>query len=166
MTRRPSMLPTDLAIWPAAVNAALLGTDRAPLTVPRSDGALGAACARVASDEPDPSAALLRVAAAASAYLRCGRTAARTDQPRPAPCPPDDRPLCPPGATGLLRRMLQGEHETLIAAWLALAARRGVRAPADTLRELLDLGRRDARLRPLITAVGGTRATWLAGFNA
>src|SRR5688572_33089027 len=101
---------TDLAVWGAAVNAALLGTDRAPLGVPASDGALGAACARVARDDPERAAALLRVAAAAGAYRRCGRGAARTADAVPAACPPEERPLCPPAATGLLRRMLQGER--------------------------------------------------------
>ena len=156
---------TAFSIWPAATNAALLGTDRAAVTLPSDDGPLGAACAGLARDETDPSAALLRIAAAASAYRRCGWLPARTEEPPPAACTPDPHPLCPTAAAGLLRRILQGEHESLLGAWLALAAKHGVRAPADTLRDLLDLGRRDPGLRSLILAAGGTRATWLAGFN-
>jgi hypothetical protein len=49
--------------------------------------------------------------------------------------------------------------------WLTLAASRNVRAPADALRELLDLGRSDTGLRHRILSVGGARAAWLAGFN-
>jgi len=155
----------DLAIWPAAVNAALLGADRTSLTLPAPDGTLGAACAGLTRDEPDPATLLLRVAAAATVYRRCGWRPARMADPAPETCPPDPRPLCSPGAVGLLRRILRGEHESLLGEWLALAARHGVRAPSDALRDLLDLGRREPGLRSLILAAGGTRATWLAGFN-
>jgi len=156
----------DLAIWSAAVNAALLGTSRAPLRVEAADGSLGAACTAVAGDEPEPSATLLRVAAAATVYRRCGRMAALSDEPPPAVCPPDTRPMCPPAAAALLRRIMNGEHASLIGEWLTLAARHGVRAPADALRDLLDLARREPKLRPLVLSVGGARAEWLAGQNA
>jgi hypothetical protein len=73
--------------------------------------------------------------------------------------------MCPPAATGLLRRIVQGEHGPLLGEWLALAARHGTRVPADTLPELLDLGRREPGLRPLILSAGGARATWLAAQN-
>jgi hypothetical protein len=148
------------------VNAALLGTDRAPLAVPASPDALGDACARVSADSAtEPPVALLRVAAAASVYLRCGWLPALTDEPLPAVCAPEILPLCPPAAAGLLQRILQGEHEPLLGAWLTLAARHEVRAPNDTLRALLDVGRRDPRLRRLIISAGGARATWLASLN-
>src|SRR5690349_7722653 len=155
----------DLAIWPAAVNGALLGTDRAPLALPAIDGSLGEACTALARDESDPSAALLRVAAATSAYRRCGWTPAQTGEPLPAQCPPDARPACSPAAASMLRRILLGEHSTLLSAWLSLAKRHGVRPPADTLPGLLELARRDPPLRPLVRAVGGTRAAWLVAFT-
>ena len=70
--------PSDLVIWSAAVNTALLGTDRAPPAAPASDGALGAASVALVRPESDAASNLLRVAAAASAYQRCGRTPGRT----------------------------------------------------------------------------------------
>jgi hypothetical protein len=157
--------PSDLAIWPAAVNAALLGTDRAPLAAPSADGSLGAACTAVVRPDSDAAANLLRVAAAASAYHRCGRVPGRAPDPSPATCPPDDRPTCTSAAAALLRRILQGEHESLLRTWLILATRHDVTAPADTIPAVLDLARRDATLRPLVRAAGGTRATWLAALN-
>jgi hypothetical protein len=155
----------DLAIWTAAVNSALLGTDRAPLTVSATDGSLGAACRLLAGDGTDASATLLRVAAAARAYRRCGWTPPSAAKPLPAPCSPDDRPACSAAAASLLRRILQGEHPALLLSWLALARQHGVRAPADALPGLLDLARGDPPLRSLVRAAGGTRAVWLAGFN-
>ena len=160
MTTRP-----DLVIWPATVNAALLGTDRSGLALPRVDGLLGDACTLLAQAESDPSAALLRVAAAASVYRRGGWAPARSTEPTPAPCPPDPRPVCTPAAASLLRRIMRGEHESLLGEWLAVAARRAVRAPADALPSLLDLGRREAGLRSVVLSAAGTRAVWLAGFN-
>ena len=156
---------SDLAIWPAAVNTASLGTDRAPLIAPASGGALGAAYDALVRAESDAASNLLRVAAAASAYQRCGRTPGRAQEPLPSPCPRDDRPACTPAAAALLRRILQGEHESLLRTWLTLASRHDVRAPADTLPTVLDIARQDPKLRPLVRATGGTRATWLAALN-
>jgi len=155
----------DLAVWPTAVNAALLGTDRAGLTLPSGEGSLGSACTQLAGFETDPSAALLHVAAAASVYRRCGWIPVRTDEAPPAACPPDARVMCPPAAAGLLRRILQGEHASLVGEWLTLAARQFMRVPADTLPELLDRALRDSRLRSPVITVAGTRATWLAAHN-
>ena len=155
----------DLAIWPAAVNTALLGTDRAPLPAPSSGAALGAVHDALVRAESDAASNLLRVAAAAGAYQRCGRTPGRTQEAPPSPCPRDDRPACTPAAAALLRRMLQGEHQSLLRTWLTLATRHDVRAPADALPAMLDLARQDPKLRPLVRATGGTRATWLAALN-
>src|SRR4051812_39213961 len=155
----------DFAIWSAAVNAALLGTDRAPLASPPLGGALGTAYPALVRVESDAATNLLRVAAAASAYQRCGRTPGRSQETPPSPCPQDDRPTCTPAAAALLRRMLQGEHQRLLRTWLTLATRHDVRAPADTLPAVLDLAGEDPKLRPLVRAAGGTRATWLAALN-
>ena len=156
----------DLAIWSAAVNTALLGTDRAPVAAPVSGGALGAAYDALVRPESDAASNLLRVAAAASAYRRCGRVPGRTQEALPSPCPRDERPTCTRAAAALLRRILQGEHQSLLRTWVALANRHDVRAPADTLPAVLDLAKRDPRLRSLLGATGGTRATWLATLNA
>ena len=155
----------DFAIWSAAVNAALLGTDRAPLASPPLGGALGAAYPALVRVESDAATNLLRVAAAASAYQRCGRTPGRSQETPPSPCPQDDRPTCTPAAAALLRRILQGEHESLLQTWLTLAARHAVRIPADTLPGVLDLANKSPKLRHLVRATGGGRARWLAALN-
>ena len=159
------MTPPDLAIWPAAVNTALLGTDRAPLPAPAPGAALGSVSDGLVRAESNAASNLLRVAAVASAYQRGGRTPGRTQEAPPSPCSRDDRPACTPAAAALLRRMLQGEHQSLLRTWLTLATRDDVRAPADTLPAMLDLARQDPELRPLVRATGGTRATWLAALN-
>ena len=155
----------DLAIWPATLNAALLGTERIPLTLPTTGDSLGAACSAIVGEDVDASASLLRVAAAVSVYRRCGWTPTVSEDPIPTPCPPDDRALCSAAAARLLKRILAGEHEALLGVWLTLATNRDVRAPAESLRELLDVGRRDPALHQLIVKVGGTRAAWLSSFN-
>ena len=158
-------VPPDLAIWPAAVNTALLGTDRAPLAAPPSDRSLGGTYDALVRSDSDAASNLLRLAAAAGAYLRCGRTPGRLTEPPPSPCPRDDRPTCTPAAAALLRRILQGEHETLLHTWLTLAARHEVRIPADALPAVLDLAHKGPKLRDLVRTTGGTRARWLAALN-
>ena len=137
---------SDLAIWSATVNTALLGTDRAPLAAQASGDALGAAYAALVRAESDAASNLLRVAAAASAYQRCGRMPGRAHDAPPSPCPQDDRPTCTPAAAALLRRMLQGELQRLLRTWLTLATRHDVRAPADTLPAVLDVAGKDPKL--------------------
>jgi hypothetical protein len=153
----------DSSVWPAVVNAALLGTDRTPLSLP-SGGALGAACSALI-DTSDAAATLLRVAAASTVYRRCGRSPGRTTESAPGAAPPDTRSLCRPPAAAMLRRIMSGEHPQLLGDWLVLASQCGVRAPSDSLRALLDAGRDDLALRSLVVDVGGTRAAWLAAFN-
>src|SRR4051794_30406947 len=126
-----TLAQTDLAVWPTAVNAALLGIDRAGLALPSGDGSLGSVCTQLAGVETDPSAAVLRVAAAASVYRGWGWIPVRPEEAPLAACPPDARVMCPPAAAGLLRRILQGEHASLLGEWLTLAARHSMRVPAD-----------------------------------
>src|SRR3954470_24114059 len=122
----------DLAIWPAVVSAALLGTDRAPIVVASSGTTLGSACTSLARDA-DAARALLRVAAATSVYRRCGWIPPRATEPALQPAPTDVRPISSPAAAAMLRRMLRGEHQSLLVDWLELAIDRERRAPAGPL---------------------------------
>ncbi len=58
--------------------------------------------------------------------------------------------------------MLQGEHTDCLAEWLRVAADVGVVAAPRDLPALLELGRRDAKLRDALGPVLGERGRWLA----
>jgi hypothetical protein len=116
----------------------------------------------------DPAGLLLDQAALLTAARRAGRPAGHAE-PLPA-AEPDPRPVVGPAAGDRLARMLGGDHPDLLTEWLAAAADRGLRIPAQLLPRLLDrvlrASRADPELRRLATAVGGPRARWLAGLNA
>ena len=110
-----------------------------------------------------PEAQLLGAAALASlstlAGLKLGAGAAMP------PDPPDaTRPRAPSRA---LRRIVDdAQFEPLLGEWLGLARITARSAPEETLPELLDAGRRNRSLRPLLATVCGSRGAWLARHNA
>jgi hypothetical protein len=115
----------------------------------------------------DPAAALLDRAALLTVARRAGR---RPDHAEPPPAAgPDPRPAVSPAAGRRLARMLGGEHPDLLPEWLAAAAARGARPPAQLLPALLDRALRPPlgsfRLRRLVAEAGGSRARWLAWLN-
>jgi Family of unknown function (DUF5691) len=149
--------------WQDLVTASLIGTERAPVPAvripgwPAPDNATG-----------DQAELLLDRAALLTAARRAGRPAGHAE-PLPA-AGPDPRPLVSQAAGDRLAWMLRGEHPELLTEWLAAAAGRGLRVPAQLLPGLLDRARRvspaDPELRRLAAAAGGPRARWLAGLNA
>jgi len=77
----------------------------------------------------------------------------------------DELAPCTERAEALLRQFLGGLHPQLVGEWLQLAARHGRRIPHGLLPALLDLGVKQADLRPAIAAVADQRGRWLASYN-
>ncbi|MFB7967151.1 DUF5691 domain-containing protein [Streptomyces rubiginosohelvolus] len=156
----------DSLPWEELVTSALLGTDRRP-PAPRGGP--------VPADAP---AALLDAAALHTVRRRAGLLPA-VPEARPEPSAPDPRPALPEAARHRLAHLLAdrsapsggGRRGTapdlteLIPQWLAIANRRGFRAPADLLPALLDAARARTDLRPQALAFAGPRGMWLAGLN-
>lgn len=72
-------------------------------------------------------------------------------------------PLMSEKASGLLRRLLQGEFEPILPEFLALAAAKKVIAPPELVPALLGIGKKE--LREPVLALVGERGRWLAGYN-
>ncbi|WP_097983124.1 DUF5691 domain-containing protein [Streptomyces sp. f150] len=156
----------DSLPWEELVTSALLGTDRRP-PAPRGGP--------VPADAP---AALLDAAALHTVRRRAGLLPA-VPEARPKPAAPDPRPALPEAARHRLAHLLAdrsapsggGRRGTapdlteLIPQWLAIANRRGFRAPAALLPALLDAARARTDLRPQALAFAGPRGMWLAGLN-
>ncbi|CAM5447246.1 DUF5691 domain-containing protein [Streptomyces badius] len=165
-TAPPASGSVDSLPWEELVTSALLGTDRRP-PAPRG-GPLSA----------DAPAALLDAAALHTVRRRAGLLPA-TPETRPEPAAPDPRPALPEAARHRLAHLLadrsapsgSGRRGTapdlteLIPQWLAIANRRGFRAPAALLPPLLDAARARTDLRPQALAFAGPRGRWLAGLN-
>ncbi|UCA53461.1 DUF5691 domain-containing protein [Streptomyces sp. WA6-1-16] len=169
-TATPASTSTSASVdalpWEDLVTSALLGTDRRP---PASRGG------PVPADAP---AVLLDAAALHTVRRRAGLLPA-VPEARPEPAAPDPRPALPEAARHRLAHLLAdrsapsggGRRGTapdlteLIPQWLAIANRRGFRAPAALLPPLLDAARARTDLRPQALAFAGPRGRWLAGLN-
>jgi hypothetical protein len=148
--------------WSAVLSAALIGSERA--VVPPLPGA--------PPQPTDPAGALLDHAALLTVARRAGQLAGSAEPPEPAA--DDARPAVSAAAGRRLVRILSGENAELLSEWLSAATGAGLRPPPHLLPTLLDRARRvasanpdpdEARLRGLVAAAGGPRATWLASLN-
>jgi hypothetical protein len=150
--------------WQAVLTAALIGSERAALPVPRPGSG------------DDPAAALLDDAALLTVARRGGLNAGHATPP--AEPGPDPRPEVSAAAGRTLARILHGDPvaagsgagPSLLAEWLIASTARGLRPPPRYLPVLLDRGRRiatveEAGLRGLVAVAGGPRARWLAALN-
>ncbi|MFI9625396.1 DUF5691 domain-containing protein [Streptomyces sp. NPDC052042] len=148
--------------WEELVTSALLGTNRRP------------------AEQGGAPAGLLDAAAVHTVRRRAGLLPATPVTNRPDPSPADPRPALPVAARRRLAQLLAdrtasggsgGRRGTapdlteLIPQWLATANRRGFRAPAALLPQLLDTARSRTDLRPQALAFAGPRGLWLAGLN-
>ncbi|WP_432833434.1 DUF5691 domain-containing protein [Dactylosporangium sp. CA-092794] len=152
--------------WGDVLATALVGTQRR--TLPAGVGGDASA---------DPTDALLDAAGALTLYRRAGFRP-RTGVAVPAPAPDDAAiPLVSWSAAARAADLLavdaagygasnavpvrdaDGRVE-LLAEWLGAVGDR--RVPGELLPALLEIGRRQRALRPLIAAAGGPRAGWLA----
>jgi hypothetical protein len=156
------------------LSTALVGTERRPLPVAGVPAVLARPIRAAAlggdggdgggsgAGGVDPAVALLDSAALVTVYRRAGVVAER-DVPVPDPAPVEESRVAPAAAADRLSGLLGSDPTGLVAEWLGLAVERGVLAPPELLPALLELGRRQTELRPLLVRAGGRRVRWLAG---
>ncbi len=122
---------------------------------------------------------LLDTAAAQALRRRAGVALVHSAQP-PPPAPVDDAPPAGPDAAARVDALLAVDSVArhaipardtasrldLLAEWLSAAAAAGRRLPAELVPALLEVGRRQPGLRPLIAQVAGPLAGWLAAQHA
>ncbi|GAA0942206.1 DUF5691 domain-containing protein [Actinocorallia libanotica] len=146
-----------MSVWEEHVTAALLGTQRK--AAPE--------LAEVPLAEEDAAARLLDQAEQLAVLRRAGRRPGKVEAGLVgAPAPAETLPVVPPAAGRRLERLLGGDRPRLLPEWLGEAAARGYRVPARSLPDLLDKGRGDRAVRPLIARTAGQRGAWLALQNA
>jgi Family of unknown function (DUF5691) len=122
---------------------------------------------------------LLDTAAAQALRRRAGVALVHGAQP-PPPAPAEDAPPVGPDAAARVDALLAVDSVArhaipvrdtasrleLLAEWLSAAAAAGRRLPAELVPALLEVGRRQSLLRPLIAQVAGPLAGWLATQHA
>jgi hypothetical protein len=163
--------------WKEVVTAALLGSERQPLTPPSPDNPIAALLAGL--DWGDPEGALLGAAAALALYQRAGQVpttlpidtpadaleSATLDYTIPPPCEADELPRCSTRAATHLMLMLNGQYTEVLTEWLDAATATRQRVPEESLPRLLEMGRTRTDLREHLLPVLGKRGQWLAQQN-
>jgi hypothetical protein len=140
--------------WEKLVSSALLGTERRE-PPDLADPGIAALVADGGAEER-----LLTLAGAMAISRRAGRLAVPAPA-LPEPAPAETLPACGPAASQRLALILD-DRRALLPEWLRAAARRGLRAPAEWLPDLLDAATATPALQPDVDAVLGERGRWLA----
>ncbi len=152
-----------MSLWQEVVTAALVGSDRQSLTLPKGSDRLSTLLSQL--DPADPEGTILSAAAAISLHQKAGKGPLSHAQPLPSACDLNDLPRCSIQAQQYLHSLLEGEHQAVLPEWLRLVAKAGQRVPEEYLPALLQLGKKQSQLRQLIFPVLGKRGYWLAAQN-
>jgi len=145
--------------------AAMIGTERQALAWPAAADPTGTLLADATASAPEPAIGLLRCAAAIAVCAQAG-TCGTPAQALPEPAAAELRPPLQDAAahTGLDVALREGPARLQQELLQQLGAA-DLRLPPPLLPAALDLGRRQAALRPALTPVLGERGRWLAAQN-
>lgn len=158
-------------LWQEVITNALVGTEKQPLSLTLTDNQLGQLLSKLNSqlDANDKPGVLLSAAAAISLYQCGGSLAIKADLDNNISqievCEIVDLPYCNSRASEYLAWMLKGQHKELLPEWLTKVKLIGKRIPEKYLPDLLDLGKKEAKLQEFILPVLGKRGRWLAKQN-
>lgn len=146
--------------WKDFVTAALLGTAQgAPPALPDE-----LAPVQTGSDPLEREVQFLTRAGALALWRRAGWKAPHTDTGVAAALP-ETLPVVSRVSAGHLRIMLEQHCAAVLPEWLEAVACSGLRVPPELVPSLLERARTTNALRPLVVAVAGHRAAWLAEQN-
>lgn len=105
---------------------------------------------------------VLQVAGSLSLQRRAGWIPSKTLHPLPPPSEIDERPPISPIAMMHLQMMQKGTFKRALPEWLREIAASGKRVPAEAVVMMLELGRKNNKLRQLMIPILGERGKWLA----
>ena len=150
--------------WTQLSRLALIGTEhQAPVPATLGDATLDDLLTKIGPVE-ERELHLLKTAAALTLARRAGYQPGNTT-PIAFAAEPETQPRCPDPAGADLARLLRDYLPQILPEWLELAAAHNVRAPEESLPELLERAKGKRDLRPLLKPVLGQRGAWLAAQN-
>lgn len=153
------------SMWQEIVTAALLGSQRQPLTLHNSSDPLGELLSHLSVLGEEQK--LLGAAAVVSLYRRAGMLPASDAQITTEPCRTEESARCSQRAASHLALMLKGQYKEAMPEYLKATAAARKRVSEEFLPALLEFGRGvRADLREIILPVLGRRGAWLAAQNA
>jgi Family of unknown function (DUF5691) len=150
--------------WETLVASALVGTNRQEPSIDLTHPAL----TDYGTALPSQSATqqILSVAGLIAAYQSVRNCPSPATSPLLAPAAEADLPCCSQLTAQHLSAILnESRYEPILPELLQLLAQAGQTVSPDYLPLLLDRGKRDKSLRPLIMSILGTRGQWLVRKN-
>jgi hypothetical protein len=149
--------------WETLVASALVGTNRQSPSIDLTHPALTDYGTALPSQSPTQQ--ILSAAGLMAAYQAVGNSPLLATSPLLASAP-NELPCCLPLTTRHLSAILnENRYEPILPELLQLLAQTGQTVPPDYLPLLLDRGKRDKSLQPLILLILGTRGQWLVSQN-
>lgn len=161
---------TDL--WNDLLRAALLGSERVPLSTDQRQQLLqlglsanaqpaAPATSRLADDE---AATLLQAGFGLQQMQRAGYMPPILPPPASHPAPEEDHPVCSPRAVQVLHLILQA-HRPLLSEYVTHLTQAQQRLPEELLPLVLEIGSTKPELWPALRRIVGERGEWLAAQN-
>jgi Family of unknown function (DUF5691) len=150
--------------WETLVASALVGIDRQSPLIDFTDPALHDYQASLQSQSATQQ--ILGAAGLIAAYQTVGQGVAKASLPLPAAANSAQLACCSPQTTQHLSTILQeNRYAQILPELLQLLAQAQQTVPPDFLPLLLDVGKRDKKLRPLILPILGDLGQWLVRQN-
>jgi Family of unknown function (DUF5691) len=150
--------------WETLVASALVGTDRQSPAIDFTAPALADYQASLQNQSANQQ--ILGATGLISAYQTVGQSAATATLALLDPANPEQLTCCSPQTTQHLSTILQENRYTeILPELLQLLAQAQQTVPPDFLPLLLDTGKNDKKLRPLILPILGNLGQWLACQN-
>jgi hypothetical protein len=150
--------------WETLVASALVGVDRQLPSIDFTDPAL--TDYQVSLQSQSATQQILGAAGLISAYQTAGQSAATATLPLPDAANSEQLTCCSLQTTQHLSTILQeNRYAEILPELLQLLTQAQQTVPPDFLPLLLDVGKRDKKLRPLILPILGNLGQWLARQN-
>jgi Family of unknown function (DUF5691) len=150
--------------WETLVASALVGTSRQEPSIDLTHPALSDYSAQIQSQSATQQ--ILSAAGLIATYQTVGKSAEPASSPLLPSAAVDSLPCCSKLTTQHLSAILnESRYEPILPELLQLLAQAQQTVPPDFLPLLLNLGKRDRNLRPLILPILGDRGQWLVRQN-
>jgi Family of unknown function (DUF5691) len=150
--------------WETLVASAVVGTSRQEPSIDLTHPALSDYAEFLQTQSAKQK--MLSAAGLVAAYQAVGKSAELASLPLLSPAPEDNLPCCSKLTAQHLNAVLtDNKYEPILPELLQLLAQAGQTVPPDFLPLLLNLGKRESKLRELILPILGSRGQWLVRQN-
>ena len=152
-------------IWQDLVTTAFIGTQKQSLNLSVGNDSLSNILKKINIDNNNPEKKLLQTAGILSIYHQVGQKPITKINDKIEPCQKEKLPICSDNLKQSLSTILNGEYKEILPECLQLIHKNKTLIPERFLSIILDKGKDNIELRPLIISIIGERGKWLAQYN-